>query len=127
MLRNRDERIAARAEVKRLNELLPAELAAAIMPIFGPEGPPVRKIWWGARDIEVFQVCDWLMRDHRGYRRVWLQKAITRALHVLVDAGLIDNARKWAQVGAVGAALQPTELGKTALAEGTVREHLGIS
>lgn len=56
-----------------------------------------------------------------------LRKAVTRALHVLVDAGLIENTRRWVQVGAMGATLQPTELGKAALAEGTVRERLGMS
>lgn len=128
LLHDRDEKTTARVEVKRLKDLPPAELAAAIMPVFGPEGPPVKKIWWGARGIEVFQICDWLMRDHSGgYRRVWLRKAITRALHLLVDADLIENARRWAQVGAIGASLQPTELGRRALAEGTVREHLGMS
>jgi len=119
--------MTARAEVKRLNELPTAELAATIMPVFGTEGPPVKKIWWGARGIEVFQICDWLMRDNsEGYRRAWLWKAIARALHLLADAGLIENARRWTRVGAIAAALQPTELGRTALEEGTVREHLGM-
>jgi hypothetical protein len=72
LLHDKDEKMTARVEVKRLNELAPAELATAIMPVFGPEGPPVKKIWWGARGIEVFQICDWLMRDHSGvYRRAW--------------------------------------------------------
>jgi hypothetical protein len=128
LLHDRDEKMTARVEVKRLSELPPAELAAAIMPVFGPEGPPVKKIWWGARGIEAFQICDWLMRDHGGgYRRAWLWKAIARALHLLADAGLIENARRWTRVGAIGATLQPTELGKRALAEGTVRERLGLS
>lgn len=128
LLHDRDEETIARVEVKRLNELPPAELAAAIMPVFGPEGPRVKKVWWGARGIEVFQICDWLMRDHSGgYRRAWLSKAIACALHILADAGLIENARRWTRVGAIGATLRPTDLGKRTLTEGTVREYLGIS
>jgi hypothetical protein len=57
LLRNRDERMAARVEVKRIKELSPAELGAAIMPVFGPGGPPVKKPWWGARGIEVLQIA----------------------------------------------------------------------
>lgn len=67
-----DERRVARANVKRLREMPSAELAAAIMPVFGPGGPPVRKLWWGAQGIEVLQICDWLMRD---YKRGHLQRA----------------------------------------------------
>lgn len=128
-LLGRDEKMAARAEVRRLKELPPVELAAAIMPIFGPEGPPVRKVWWGAQGIEVLQVCDWLMRNHgRGYRqRPRLRNAVTRALHLLCDAGLIENTRRWARVGALAATLQATELGQKALAEDAVRKHLGSS
>lgn len=124
-----DERGAARADVKRFIEMPPAELAATLMPVFGPGGPPVRKPWWGAQGIEVLQVCDWLMRDHKqGYReRPHVRDAVTRALHLLDNAGLIENTRRWARLGALGATLRPTALGEAVIAEGTVREHLGIS
>jgi hypothetical protein len=129
LLPSGDERGAARADVKRFIEMPLAELAATIMPVFGPYGPPIRKLWWGARGIEVLQICDWLMRDHkRGYRqRSRLRNAVTRALHVLVEAGLIENTRRWARPGAVAATLRPTALGQAALREGTVSERLGIS
>ena len=119
--------MAARAEVKRLNELPSADLAAAIMPVFGPEGPPVKKVWWGTRGIEVFQICDRLMRITAGDIAGCGCGRPLRALHLLADAGLIENSRRWAQVGAIGATLQPTELGKRALVEGTMRERLGTS
>jgi hypothetical protein len=129
LLLSNDERTVARANVKRLKEMPPAELAAAIMPVFGPDGPPVRKLWWGAQGIEVLQICDWLMRDHqRGYRqRPRLRNAVTRALHLLDEAGLIENTRRWARPGALAAVLRPTALGQAALIEGTVRKYLGIS
>jgi hypothetical protein len=118
------------ADVERIRVMPPAELAATIMPVFGPYGPPIRKLWWGAGGIEVLQICDWLMRDHkRGCRqRSRLRNAVTGALHVLVEAGLIENTRRWARrPGAVAATLRPTALGQAALREGTVRKHLGIS
>lgn len=123
---NQHERAAARAEVKRLRDLLPADLAAEIMPVFGPAGPPVRKIWWGARGIEVLQICDWLMRsERRGYRqRPRLRTPVTSALHLLEDAGLIENERRWAQLGSLAAALRATSLGQTALADGSVQQRL---
>ena len=123
-----DDKVTTKAEVKRLKELPSAELAAAIMSVFGPGGPPVRKLWWGARGIEVLQICDWLMRDHeRGYRqRPSLRPAVTHALHVLEDAGLVENTRRWARVGSLGATLRATALGRTALADGTVRNCLGL-
>lgn len=123
---SRKQKIAARAEAKRLRALPTAELAVAIMPVFGQNGPTAERLWWGARGIEVLQICDWLMRDHkRGYRqRTRLRNAVTRALHLLEDVGLIENTRRWARVGALAATLRPTALGQRALAEGTVREHL---
>jgi hypothetical protein len=120
------EKAGARAEVERLRALSPAGLAAEIMPIFGPEGPPVRKLWWGARGIEVLQICDWLMRSQgRGYRqRPRLRTSVTRGLHLLEGAGLIENGRRWAQPGSLAATLRATTLGQTALAEGSVPQYL---
>ncbi len=121
-----DDRTAAKVEVERLNQLSTVELAVAIMPVFGPDGLQPRRLWWGAQGIEVLQISDWLMRRHtKGYRaRPRLRSAVTRALHLLEDASLIENARRWARVGALGAALRSTVLGERALAEGTVRERL---
>lgn len=115
--------------MKLLTEMPSAELAAAIMPVFGPDGPQARKLWWGGQGIEVLQICDWLMRDHtRGYReRPRVRNAVTRALHLLDEAGLIENTRRWVRLGALAATLRPTALGQAALVEGTVRKHLGIS
>jgi hypothetical protein len=120
------DRAAAKAEVERLNQLSTVELAVAIMPAFGSDGLQPGKLWWGARGIEILQICDWLMRRHaEGYRsRPRLRSAVTRALHLLEDAGLIENARRWTRVGALGATLRSTALGERTLAEGTVRECL---
>jgi hypothetical protein len=66
------------------------------------------------------------MRDHkRGYRqRPRVRNSVTRALHLLDEAGLIENTRRWARLGALGAALRPTALGHAALEEGTILKLL---
>jgi hypothetical protein len=121
------EKSAARAAAERLKGLSPADLAAEIMPVFGPDGPPLRRLhWWRPGGFEWMQICDWLMRAHpRGFRqRPRLRRAVTRSLHVLEDAGLIENRHRWAQVGASGAKLKATIQGLTALAEGSVGEQV---
>jgi hypothetical protein len=128
ILNGEDGTARAKAGARRLAQLPSDQLAAAIMPVFGPEGPPVRRLWWGAHGIEVLQICDWLMRDSaRGYRqRPRLRSAVTRALHLLEDAGLIENTRGWTRVGSVGATLRATARGQVALADGTVNRLLGL-
>lgn len=121
-LRTRQEKTAARVESDRLRRLDPVDLAAEIMPFFAPERTPVG-------NLEVLQICYWLMRAHnRPYRESpRLRDPVTRALHVLEDAGLIQNDRPWVKVGARLANLSATPRGLTALAEGSVRRHLSPS
>ncbi len=118
-LRTRQEKAAARIESNRLRRLDPADLAVEIMPVFAPERIP-------AGNLEVLQICYWLMRPHkRPYREsTRLRTPVTRALHVLEDAGLIENERRWVKVGARLAILRATPRGLTALAEGSVRQYL---
>lgn len=124
----KEEKAAARAEANRLRLLAPGEIAVEIMGAFGPNGPRTdRKIWIGARGIEILQICDWLMRDHpRGYRqRGRLRAAVVRGIRVLVGAGLVENEhRRFSQPGARWAKLQATMAGERALAEGTVAREL---
>jgi hypothetical protein len=118
---------AARAEVQRLRDLSPEGLALEIMPAFGPGGASTERklIWYMPSGVEVLQLCDWLMRAYgRDYRsRPRLRGAVTRGLHVLEDAGLIENGRRWTRIGALAAKPRATPLGLAALANGTVREH----
>jgi len=118
-LRTRQEKATARAESDRLRRLDPADLAAEIMPVFAPERTPVG-------NLEVLQICYWLMRSHkRPYRESpRLRKPVTHALHVLEDGGLIENERGRVRVGARLAILRATPRGLTALADGSVRQHL---
>jgi hypothetical protein len=124
----REEKAAARAEANRLRRLPPGEIAVEIMGAFGPNGPPTdRKIWVGARGIEILQLCDWLMRAHpRGYRqRGRLRAAVVRGIRVLVSAGLVENEhRRFSQPGARLAKLRATTAGERSLAEGTVAREI---
>jgi hypothetical protein len=124
----RNEKDAARAEVQRLRNLSPADLAVEIMPAFGPGGASTERklIWYLPRGLEVLQICDWLMRSYgRGYRsRPRLRDPVTRGLHLLEDAGLIENGRRWTRVGALAAKPRAAPLGVAALADGSVREHV---
>lgn len=124
----KNEKDAARAEVQRLRDLSPADLAVEIMPAFGPGGASIERklIWYLPRGLEVLQICDWLMRSYgRGYRsRPRLRDPVTRALHLLEDADLIENRQRWTRIGAVAATPGATPLGVAALADGSVRERV---
>jgi hypothetical protein len=124
VLRSHDEKFAAQTEIARLKALQPAELAAEIMPAFGREGH--REVLRG-RPINAVMVCNWLMRTHRRGSRALPQlwKPTAQALRLLNDAGLIENRRR-APLGSRAALLRVTRLGQRALANDTVREHLGI-
>jgi hypothetical protein len=118
-LRTRQEKAAARIESDRLRGLSPADLAAEIMPVFAPERTPVG-------NLEAVKIGYWLMRSHaRPYRETpRLRMPVTRALHVLADADLIENKRRGVKLGARLAVLHATPRGLTALKEGTVRRDL---
>jgi hypothetical protein len=115
---SRDERVALNAETERLRSLLPADLAAEIMPAFGPDGK------FGGDDLNVLMICNWLLRAHSGHGVLQLRDRATAALHLLEDSGLIENLSR-ARTGAGAARLRATPLGREALASGTVRERLG--
>ena len=67
------------------------------------------------------------MRDHaRGYRqRPRLRSAVTHALHLLENAGLVETLAD-GSVGSLGATLLATVVGQAALADGSVRNNLGL-
>jgi len=124
---SRDEKAAARSEARRLRELPPSDLAVEIMrAVAALEAAPTGKVAFLAGDVEMLRICYWLMRAHRrGYRQLRrLQKPVIQSLHLLEDAGLIENQRTWAKVGARGAILRTTVLGQTPLAEGSVQRCL---
>jgi len=110
-------RAAAKQEIERLRALSVFDLAAAVLPGLGPDGPTRGASVWPQ------QLCEHLLTQYPGAG--WsdtldLIAAVNRALDVLEDAHLvrpisIQRTPRW----------QITPLGERALADGDVRERLG--
>ena len=110
---------AAKAEAERLGALSPQDLAAELMPVFGPEGP---KPSFSSGGINILQVGMALLKPYPrsvGYLEQ-LQQPIREGLQVLEHAELIlRNTRRDG-----GTWYSATRLGETALAEGTVAQQI---
>jgi hypothetical protein len=122
--RNREqkqaEENAAKEEVDRLIGLPVAELAAEVLPAFGPEGPGKD----GAKSIGTFQIAMFLMRDFSRGKQNFKEmlgpvREATQALEhaELVEIRLPDNS-------GVGARAKATRLGLATIADGSVAEKL---
>jgi hypothetical protein len=107
---------AARVEIERLRALPVDDLAVDLLPGLGPEGPT------HGTSIRVQQLCEYLLKDYPGAGNMDtlnLTAAVNEALDMLDDAGLVapisvQRTPVWRITG----------LGKSALAEGDVRERL---
>jgi hypothetical protein len=96
-----------------------ADLAAELMPAFGPDGPRHGK------DVHSLQLVSWLMRRYRDGGNVSrpaekLYAAVREAMQVLEHAELV-HAR---QSGDGGLHWNATRLGAAALADGDVRKRI---
>jgi hypothetical protein len=107
---------AAQAEAERLQALSAAEMAEAVMPAFGPDGPRP------GHELNILQVLSWLMSAHPGGTKylTQLRNPTREAIQALENAGLVIQMGP----GGPGARLKATSLGETALAEGTVGSRL---
>ena len=122
MFSKRDERAAhsaaARESADRLLSLPVADLAAEIMSAFGPNGVSTK---YGQR-IGALQVANWLLKQYpRGTGQLKeLLNPVREGLQALEHAELIlrrplgDGNFEW----------QVTRLGESALADGSVSQHL---
>jgi hypothetical protein len=110
-----EEEAAAEAEASRLASLTATELAAEIMPVFGPEGPGRGE----APELNFLQVATWLMRSHRRGTKYLrdLERPVRASIQALEVAGLVQHRGQSNR-------LSPTPAGKAALTEGSVRQHL---
>jgi hypothetical protein len=112
------EKAAAKLEVERLRALSVDVLAELVFPGLGPEGPTKGASVWAQ------QLCGYLLRDCPGAGRkdeLDLIARVRRALDMLEGAGLVSTISiqrepKW----------QITPLGESVLAEGTLRQRLGL-
>jgi len=107
---------AAQMEAERLQSLSAAEMAEAVMPVFGPDG--VRP----GHELNILQVMSWLMSSHPGGTKylTQLRNPTREAIQTLENAGLVIQMGP----GGPGARLKATSLGETALAGGTVGDYL---
>jgi hypothetical protein len=112
------EEAAAGAEASRLASLTASELAAEIMPAFGPEGPGRGQ----PPELNFIQVANWLMRSHRGgtaYLRD-LERPVRASIQALEVAGLVQHRGQSGR-------LSPTAAGEAALIDGSVSQRLAGS
>ena len=107
---------AAKQEIERLRALNVDDLAMAVLPGLGPDGPTHGTSVWPQ------QLCGYLLVDYPGAGQMDtldLMAAVNRALDRLEGVGLVrpisvQRTPMW----------RITPLGETTLAEGTVRRRL---
>jgi hypothetical protein len=110
---------AAQAETDRLVALPVADLAAEIMPAFGPDGLQTRS---GHRQGPM-EITSWLLASFPGkvkYRQPLLGPVI-EGLQALEHAGLVER-RSFG--GGTASTYHASRLGQTALDEGSVRRYV---
>ena len=109
------KRDAAQAEADRLCALAPSELAAALLPAFAPgaDGQQAR--------LDELQLAMWAMASFKGTTKqtIQLRAPIREALQRLEHAELLVRS-----IARGGGWLTLTELGTTAIAEGSVARHI---
>lgn len=111
-----ERKAAAKREVERLRALSVDELAVALMPGLGPNGPTK------GTSVRVQQLCEYLLADFPGAGQLAtldLLASARRTLELMHGAGL---------VAPISVQREPvwriTPLGEVALAEGTVRRRV---
>ncbi len=116
--KRRAQEAAAKAEADRLCALSIEDLAAEIMPAFGPDGPGAR----GSGGLNILQVVSYPLEPfpHSARYLPQLRGPVREAVQMLEQAGLI--MMQVYETG--GGRLSLTRLGQQALAEGSVPQHL---
>jgi hypothetical protein len=109
---------AAQAAFERLSALPVADLAAEILPAFGPDQTRTAHSLVGA--------CVWLMDSQpRGKRYlIDLKRPVQEALQALEHAGLLIGKVRSGGSGNAQTIMNITRMGETALAEGDIRRYL---
>jgi hypothetical protein len=113
---------AAAAECERLVGLPVADLAAEILPGFGPDG-----VLSSGRRSGPLEVIGWLMSSYPNgsrYRQPLLQPVL-EGLQALEHAGLVTKRAFGSSSQAT--TYHATRLGETSIADGSVREKLGAA
>jgi hypothetical protein len=110
---------AGAAEVERLEGLSADELAAELMPAFGPDGAKSK----GEQGTPPMQVIQWLIRDHPYHPSLMpLVDAVLTALEKMAAAGLLS--RRGSGIGTGAETYRLTPLGESTLTDGSVGQRL---
>jgi hypothetical protein len=110
---------AAQAEVARLATLAPNQIAAEILPAFGPDGAKSK----GRLGTAPMQVIEWLMADFgRGASTKPLVGAVLVGMSALDRAGLVYETVSG--TGSGGKLYSLTPLGEQALTAGTASDYI---
>jgi hypothetical protein len=114
------EEVQGAAEVARLNSLSTAELAAELMPAFGPGGAK------GRSGTAAMQIIQWLMSDYPRHPSLRpLADSVPVALERMAAAGLLKATASGIGTGVKSYSLAPD--GEAALADGSVARRLSES
>jgi len=106
------EQAAMQAEIERVKTLSTEDLAVAILPCLGPDGPT------HGQSVRVQQLCEYLVRDLPGGRRLQPLQLMTRVNEAL---GKLESAKVVYPISHQRAPVwRITALGNTALAEGSI-------
>jgi hypothetical protein len=107
----RAKEAAGAAEVERLVGLSADELAAELLPAFGPDGAKSK----GRQGTPPMQIIQWLMRDHPYHPSLKpLVDSVLAALEKMVGDGLLSRSTSGIGTGAQSFKLTP--LGESTLA-----------
>ena len=110
---------AGAAEVERLEGLSADQLAAELMPAFGPDGAKSK----GDQGTPPMQLVQWLVRDHPYHPSLKpLVDAVLAALEKMVAAGLLS--RRGSGIGTGAQSFKLTPLGESTLADGSAAQRL---
>jgi hypothetical protein len=123
LFRKSEKKVAAeaalQAEIERLRTFSVDELAVALLPGLAADGPGQ------GHSMRPQQLCEYLVRDFPGggqLKPLQLMPRVRAALEKLQDAELVSSiAYERSPVWRI------TALGETALAEGTIAQHIGTA
>jgi hypothetical protein len=123
---NKEEKVAEEtagaAEVERLNALSTDDLAAELMPAFGPDGAKAK----GRSGSAAMAVIQWLVADYPRHPSLRpLADSVPVALQRLAAVGLLKTTGSGIGTGVQSYSLTPA--GEEALTDDSVAQRLGDS
>jgi hypothetical protein len=117
-----EKEAAGAAEVERLVGLPVDDLAAELMPAFGPDGAKAK----GKQGTPPMQIIQWLMSDFPYHPSLKpLVDSVLAALERMVATGLLS--RSTSGIGTGAQSFRLTQLGESTLADGSIEPAPGFT